>query len=173
MTSAEINLAKELLDVFLDLFPMGSITKKVIKLPSIYLLNRFDNDTKTIENIVLAIAKEISEMPDQPNPGSASSASYDVVSILKESKLGPELLVQLNLDSDLVFLHLMATGTKIRQNASGLRWNFIEIGLRKLAEAIVECSPELPGVPLAFMQALLNRSKARDLLGQGPHEKGY
>lgn len=163
MSSAETNLAKELFDVFLDLFPLGSLAKSTIKLPFNYLLERGDGETKvrSIENIASAIAAELSEMPDPSNPGAARSAAYDVVRILKESGLGPELLVHLNLDPDSVFSHLTATGSDVRRNASALRWGFIEIGLRKLADAIVERSPELPGVPLAFMQALL-RSRNSD-----------
>lgn len=163
MPSAEAKLAKDVLAVLLDLFPIGSVAKAAIKLPVGYLLDRDDtiSQAKSIESIASAIADELSEFPDHDNPGSARSAAYDVLHILRSSKLGPAKLVELNLDSKQVLSHLMLNGADVLRQASAQRQGFITRGLAKLADAVVECAPSLPGVQLAFMQALLRSRSVR------------
>jgi hypothetical protein len=157
MPSAQAKLAKEVLSVLLELFPLGSVAKSAIKLPFGYLLDRSESKTKakSIEGIACAIAAKLSVMPDHTNPGAARSAAYDVVHILKLGKVCPELLIELNLDPTLLLSHLMISGEEVLRTASQQRKSFIELGLSKIADAVVECSPELPGVQLAFMQAML------------------
>jgi hypothetical protein len=157
MPSAEAKLVEDVLEVLLDLFPLGSVAKAASKVPLGYLLNRNDttSQAKSIESIASAIADELSEFPDHGNPGSARSAAYDVLHILRISGLGPATLVELNLDSKRVLSHLLLNGADVLEQASTQRQGFITRGLAKLADAVVECAPSLPGVQLAFMQALL------------------
>jgi hypothetical protein len=162
MPSPEAKLAKDVLVVLLELFPLGAIAKSAVKLPIGYLFERVDNDSKakSIASIAAAIANEISGNPDQDNPGSARSAAYDVVHIFETSQLGPSLLIELNLDAKLVLSHLMASGAPVLATASAQRQGFIKDGLRKLSETVVESAPGLPGVQLAFMQAMLKSRSA-------------
>lgn len=162
MPSTEAKLAKDVLAALLDLFRFGSLAKATVKLPLSYMLDRYDAkaSTKSIESIASAIAAELSDLPDQDNPGSAQSAAHDAVDILQRSKLGPALLVELDLDPERVLSHLLSCGANVVMRASAQRQGFITQGLARIARAVVECAPSLPGVQLAFMQALL-KSRGR------------
>ena len=163
MGTAEAKLAKDLAIALVDLFPLGSIGRKLLEAPIGYAFDRGEaaRGKQSIAKIAAAVAAEIYHLPDAPNPGSAASASFDVITILKQSGLGPDLLMQLNLDPHLVQAHLLKTGAQILRDASAQRRRFITDGLTKIAAGIVEVAPELPGTQLAFMRAILRSRNGR------------
>jgi len=168
MGSAETQVAKKLVNVLLDLFPLPPLARKVVDIPVAYLFDRGGaHNRKTISFIANRIATELAQYPDDENPGSAISASYNVIEILGSSGLDSRRLVALNLDKDKVFSFLLAAAQPHLSTASQLRQRFIHNGLKEIAEALVESAPELPGVPLAFMQAMLDARNSRSNLFTG------
>jgi len=156
MGSAETQIAKKLVNVLLDMFPLPPLARKVVDIPVAYLFDRGGaHGRKTISSIATRIATDLANHPDHENPGSAIAASYNVIEILGSSGLDSRQLVALNLDKDRVYSFLLAAGQPHLSTASQLRQGFIRDGLKEIAEALVESAPELPGVPLAFMQAML------------------
>ena len=163
MATAESKLTKDLVKALLELFPLGSIGTKLLSAPLDYAFERRDaaQAKKSIAAIAAAVASEIYVLLDPRNPGSAASASFDVITILRDSGLGPDLLVELNLDVEMVRAHLMKTGQQTIEQASGQRRRYITDGLAKIAAAVVEAAPELPGVQLAFIRAMLRSRDVR------------
>jgi len=156
MASAETAVAKKLVGVLLDLFPLPSIARKAVDIPIGYLFDRIGADhKKTISVVAAQIAADLARYPDHENPGSAKSASNDVVDILRISGLGAKQLVELDLDEEKVLFFLLGAAGPFLKGASQLRQGFIRTGLEQIARAVVEAGPELPGVHLAFMQAML------------------
>jgi hypothetical protein len=158
MGSAKSEVVRKLVDVLLDLFPLAPMARKLFGIPIGYALDRGDaNQKKTISAIAARIAEELSNLPDHDNPGSAISASHDVIDILRMSRIGPETLVNLDLDEVRVLSFLMAAAQPTLATAGQLRQGFIRSGLENVARTVVDSAPELPGVQLAFMRAMLRR----------------
>jgi hypothetical protein len=159
MGSLETEVARKLLDVLLDLFPLPSLARKALGVSVEYIFERTARSEKTISAIAAQVARPLARYPDHENPGSARQASYNVIEILSKSGLGPKQLVELNLDKDKVFSHLLAAGTDHLATASQLRQRIIREGLMDIASKLVDAAPELPGVPVAFMQTMLEARK--------------
>ena len=159
MTSDRTKLAKDILDVLVEFLPYGSVGKKLVKLPLIYGLGRLDQRTsvKTVENIAEHIAAALEAVPVQflDNPGSATSAASDVVAIVRRSNLSPDLLIRFDLDAEQLLSHLMSHAQPAMNGASAERRGFIGRGLKEFAYSLISHAPQLPGVDVAFMSAVL------------------
>lgn len=156
MSPTELQIARKLTEIFLDLFPLPTTARKLVDLPIAYMFDKGEaRRRKTVSSIAARIASDLTRVPDQDNPGSAASASLDIIDILRLSSLGPDKLVELDLDTDRVFSSLLQSAGPFLASASSLRQGLIRSGLREVACTVVECAPELPGVQIAFMRAML------------------
>jgi hypothetical protein len=162
MSSQQTKLAKDLLSVLVDLFPLGSLGKSAIKIPLIHWLDETNARaaTQTIEKIAVSVAAELASFPDNDNPGAARASSHDLILILRSSGLNASRMIELDLESDRVFHFLIGSASETLRTASAQRRGFIEFGLKRLAQSLVAASPKLPGVELAFMQAMLKGRRA-------------
>jgi len=165
MLPKEINLAKQLADALLDLFPLAGLSKSLAKISLEHIFGNAERTAsrKSVERLAAEVASQIESIPNErlDNPGSARSAALDIVSILKKSALSPERLVSLNLDPTLIEKNLLSAAQEYIANASAERAGFVTTGLRLVAVAVANAAPELPGVAVAFMQAMLRSRNAQ------------
>ena len=165
-TPDEIKLAKRVSKLLLELFPLTAVSKSVVSFSLDLFLDNAEGkpSKKSIERIGQEVAANLlaisASVPD--HQGSAISAAADVISILEQSSLSPEYLIELNLDAELLEAHFLSIANEVFKNAGPRRIGYITDALNQVATKIVSCAPELPGVNVAFMRAML-KSRASQL----------
>ena len=165
MHPQNVKLTKQIAGALLDLFPLAGLGKIVAKISLDHVLGIAERNAarKSIDSLASEVVAKLESFPNehQDNQGSAQSAAFDIAGILKKSGLGPERLVSLNLDPLLIEQHLLITAGEYLSSASAERAGFVSNGLKAVAGSIANAAPELPGVTVAFMQAMLKSRDAR------------
>ncbi|WP_157182228.1 hypothetical protein [Methylobacterium sp. WSM2598] len=153
-------LAEQILDVLLDLFPISSISKKLIKLPAGTLIGKLVHEEAiSIVDIANKVCDQIYFIKDEhtDNYGSARAAAWSIEKIIRNSELDAKRLVELKLDKELILEFLLRYASSELQNASAERQAFVNRGLETLSSELASNADKPPGVNLAFMREVLRR----------------
>src|SRR5437868_8217765 len=149
MKSQDAKFAAALFGALVGLVPGGSHAKDFASpiLERILSNNGRDADLSNLQSILRRKADEIvrlfrlMEEDGRVNPGSGYASAFDLISIVEKAKLTPRLLIELRLDTDLLWEHLQKVGAPELAEASTGRRARVTRGLREVAETVLEIAP--------------------------------
>ncbi len=158
-----------LAEALIELLPGASATKKFLNFHISYLMDRHTDAAQrdALSHLVRSIVSVLREHPDSANPGAAESASFDFVSIIKQAKVTPKLLIECELDPLLLLERLKVAAVDQLQLASNMRSGIVMSGLEIFASRIIEISPSIPGLDTEFKRVVLRSIKASKPTGEG------
>lgn len=153
------SLAKALVRSLLDLSGLPSTARQLVPVPVDHWLSRAGSAAarKSIDGIAKQVAAELVAVPRalEDNMGAARSAADTLLEILAAADLSAARMVELNLDPRAIENALLRAGEALLHPASAERRGHVQRAVAKLSVLLVLNAPELPGVQLAFMQAML------------------
>jgi len=164
-SSIAAGVAKVLAAQLLEHVGVPSAARSVVQVPIDQLLSRAERKSAAVSlrRVGESVAEELLIIPRslQDNPGAAQAAAATFLEVLEAANLSATRLVELNLDPQLVRGHILAIAGPHVKGASAERRGHVERAISRFCEALMAEAPTLPGVQLAFMQAVL-RSRRND-----------
>jgi len=158
-------LRDDLIESLIDIIPFGDVPKGISKLLYNFGIGKYSR-YKTF-NLVEVTASDIAsrfyaaEGIDRKNPGAAKSAAYNIVEIIKKTKIDSTFIISCNIDPEIIFTELNRRGEEIMHGASGIRKGFVETGLRAFAETIAARAMEFPNIQTEIYRVLLRHVHAQ------------
>jgi hypothetical protein len=161
-TSIAAGIAKVLAAQFLAQLGVDARLRGILQVPVDQLVGRTERKAAqaTLDKLALLIANELLAFPRalEDNAGAAAAAADSFLASLEASNLSARTLVELDLKPDRIAQHLLLASKPFVEGASAERRGQVERAIRQLSLQLVAHAPSLPGVQLAFMQVLLERS---------------
>ena len=158
------SLAKVLARTLLESTGLPATARQLAQVPIDHLLSRSVRSAskKSIESIAKEVAAELLAFPRalEDNAGSARSAADTLLEVLASASITVVRLIELNLDPTSIERALLEAGEKHLNSASAERRGHVERAIAKLSALLVRNAPELPGVQVAFMQAMLRSRRS-------------
>jgi hypothetical protein len=156
-----MGIAKVLAGQFLDSLQLHQGVRKALQVPVDQLFGRAERagSRKTIERLAQGVAAELVSFPGalEDNAGAARAAADTFLDALRLSALSATKLIELDLDPARIEQHILSAGSDHLRGASAERRGHVERAAAELAALLVANAPALPGVQVAFMQAMLRK----------------
>jgi hypothetical protein len=152
-------LTKTLAKAFVHLIPGASSAKEIIDFHVEYLTaTAFSQNPKAALDVLVADTVKLIRLLSPPaDPGRTEAAVFDFIEILEESKITPTLLIDLDLDPQRITARLSDAPTL--KKASDERKSVLLKVITHFAQRLIEISPRIPGIEVAYRQAILRRLK--------------
>lgn len=161
--SIALGIAKVLAGQFLDSLELHTGFRKILQVPLDKVFGRFDSaaSKKTIELLAQEVASALVSFPGalEENAGAARAAANTFLDALRASALSAPKLVELELDPSRIEQHILSAGETHLTSASAERRGHVERAVAELSSLLVANAPALPGVQVAFMQAMLRAKR--------------
>ena len=159
-------IAKVLSRSLLEAVGLPSTARQLAQVPMDHVLGRTERSAgkKTIEGLAKVVASELLAFPGalEDHAGSATSAANTLLDVLASAQLSASRLIELELNPALVAQALREAGVRHLEGAGAERRGHVERAIVKLASLLVQNAAELPGLQVAFMQAMLKSSRHRE-----------
>jgi hypothetical protein len=169
----EAELIEAIVEAFCKLVPGLSPVTPFAKMLVKRLMSGFLTPSDLIEQTVQRKARDIAarfiaaEEAGHINRGSGHAAASDMVSILRRLTVTPQLLIDLELNSERLWKHMEEVATPFLNEASVGRAARVRAALFEISDAIAEVAVDIPAVRLAYMQEVLKRLPLRSLTSSG------
>lgn len=158
------NDSKEIIDEFVnvlsEIIPPAKIAYGFLKI--LYKIG-FKQNKKL--DLIQQIAKEITQKIydstnlDEKNKGAAKASAYDIIDMIRRSKIDEKFLIENKLNKELIVSKILENGNDITSTASMIRNSIIVYGLNLFVEKLIEHSMELPKMKLELTKFILSNFK--------------
>ena len=157
--SITLGIAKVLAGQLLDGIQLNSGVRKIVQVPMDQLFGKVDRTLakKTIEKLARSISDELTAFPSthEDNAGAARAAASTFIDVLQVSDLSASRMVALNLDPIAIEEYLTTKAGPALNTASAERSGHVLRAISHLSKLLVANAADLPGIQVAFMQAML------------------
>ena len=164
--SVALGIAKVLAGQFLDSLELQSGVRKVLQIPIDKAFGRAESASskKTVERLAREVASELLAFPGalEDNAGAARAAADTFLDALRISALSAAKLVELELDPARIERHILSAAKTQLTGASAERRGHVERAVAELSKLLVANAASLPGIQVAFMQAMLRSRPANE-----------
>lgn len=150
-------LAQAMGKALIDLVPMAGAAKKILDFHVDYFGETWSakRHEHALDILVADITALIQLLDETAAPGTANSAAADFISIVKDCKITPKLLVDLQLDPSHLRDQMLRVAAPALAKASSERERFVRQAIELFSERLIEISPLIPGIEIAYRQAVL------------------
>ena len=154
-----IGIAKVLTGQLLDGVELQSGIRKVLQVPVDQIFGGVERSVgkKTIDKLAKAVAGELLAFPGalEENAGAARAAADTFLDALRSSELSASRMVDLSLDPVRIEEYVLNRAKAHLEGASAERRGHVGRAVAQLSKLLVANAADLPGVQVAFMQAML------------------
>jgi hypothetical protein len=160
MDTLKKEIINDIVGILMDFVPGGTYARRTAQTAATLLLSRQEKDL--IRRIADRIFAQLYEAVglDARNPGAAKSAAYNVLETIRKAGLTPQVIVDCDLDSGLLFQYVMKYPAVGIESASQIRKQLYQRGVHTFCDELIANALEIKSLQLLIYQkVLLNQRK--------------